>query len=177
MNQAIIIDIDGKAALGIGDHRKAYDYHLCGNDKPNLPVWCIIEAFSLLEIDMKFIFLSGREDVSFPGKSKRKDKCYRRAMYMDYEYDSCYSLTYAWLKYHLTCSGIMNKNKETNDRWDLFMRPADVYNRDDEIKYQIYHDFIKDEYEVLFVLDDRNQVVDMWRDIGLTCLQVADGNF
>ena len=38
-------------------------------------------------------------------------------------------------------------------------------------------DFIKDKYRVLFVLDDRNQVVDMWRDIGLTCLQVADGNF
>ena len=71
----------------------------------------------------------------------------------------------------------MNKNKETNDRWDLFMRPADVYNRDDEIKYQIYHDFIKDEYEVLFVLDDRNQVVDMWRNIGLPCFQVAPGDF
>tara|TARA_Y100000593_G_scaffold52280_1_gene98226 strand:- start:1849 stop:2403 length:555 start_codon:yes stop_codon:yes gene_type:complete len=178
---AIIIDIDGTAALGIGDHRKAYDYHLCGNDKPNLPVWCIIEALSTLDLrlfssaDMKFIFLSGRENVSFPGKSERKDKCYRRAMYMDNEYDNCYSLTYAWLKYHLACSGIMNK--ETNNRWDLFMRPADVYNRDDEIKYQIYQDFIKNKYRVLFVLDDRNQVVDMWRDIGLTCLQVADGNF
>ena len=176
MNQAIIIDIDGTAALGIGDHRKAYDYHLCGNDMPNLPVWMMIDGLSLRYVnEIKYIFLSGRENVSFPGKSERKDKCYRRAMYADDEYDSCYSLTYAWLKYHLACSGIMNK--ETNNRWDLFMRPADVYNRDDEIKYQIYQDFIKDEYEVLFVLDDRNQVVDMWRDIGLTCLQVADGNF
>jgi len=27
------------------------------------------------------------------------------------------------------------------------------------------------------VFDDRQQVVDMWRQNGLTCFQVADGNF
>ena len=27
------------------------------------------------------------------------------------------------------------------------------------------------------VLDDRNQVVKMWRENGLTCLQVAEGDF
>jgi hypothetical protein len=27
------------------------------------------------------------------------------------------------------------------------------------------------------ILDDRNQVVDMWRSIGLPCFQVAPGNF
>ena len=172
MNQAIIIDIDGTAALGIGDHRKAYDYHLCGNDMPNLPVWMMIDGLSLRYVnEIKYIFLSGRENVSFPGKSERKDKCYRRAVYRKKEYDSCYSLTKAWLDDWTSNVGLAKYE------WDLLMRPADVYNRDDEIKYQIYHDFIKDEYEVLFVLDDRNQVVDMWRDIGLTCLQVADGNF
>ncbi len=30
---------------------------------------------------------------------------------------------------------------------------------------------------VAMVFDDRNQVVDMWRKNGLTCFQVADGNF
>ena len=30
---------------------------------------------------------------------------------------------------------------------------------------------------VLFVLDDRDQVVDMWRRNGLTCFQVAEGDF
>ena len=30
---------------------------------------------------------------------------------------------------------------------------------------------------VAMVFDDRNQVVDMWRDNGLTTFQVADGNF
>ena len=171
MNQAIIIDIDGTAALGIGDHRKAYDYHLCGDDSINIPIFRIIDMYNKCYPNGKVIFLSGRENVSFPGKSERKDICYRRAVYRHQEYNDCYTLTQAWLKHHLDYIEMYE------DKWDLLMRPADIYNRDDELKYQIYQDFIKDKYRVLFVLDDRNQVVDMWRDIGLTCLQVADGNF
>ena len=34
-----------------------------------------------------------------------------------------------------------------------------------------------DKDDVFAVFDDRNQVVDMWRDNGLTCFQVADGDF
>jgi len=32
-------------------------------------------------------------------------------------------------------------------------------------------------YHVEFVLDDRNQVVNFWRYLGLTCFQVAEGDF
>ena len=31
--------------------------------------------------------------------------------------------------------------------------------------------------DIFAVFDDRNQVVDMWRQNGLTCFQVADGDF
>ena len=31
--------------------------------------------------------------------------------------------------------------------------------------------------EILFVVDDRQQVVDMWRRNGITCFQCAEGNF
>jgi len=34
-----------------------------------------------------------------------------------------------------------------------------------------------DESEVVAVFDDRDKVVNMWREIGLTCMQVAPGNF
>jgi len=34
-----------------------------------------------------------------------------------------------------------------------------------------------DEPEIVCVFDDRQKVVDMWREIGLTCMQVAPGNF
>ena len=34
-----------------------------------------------------------------------------------------------------------------------------------------------DKDDVFAVFDDRNQVVDMWRSNGLTCFQVAKGDF
>ena len=59
----------------------------------------------------------------------------------------------------------------------LFMRKTGDNRKDSIIKQEIYETFIKDSYDIEFVLDDRNQVVEMWRSLGLTCLQVADGNF
>jgi hypothetical protein len=51
-------------------------------------------------------------------------------------------------------------------------------NRPDEvIKLELYKLHVEPDYKILFVLDDRNKVVDMWRDNGLKCLQVANGDF
>jgi predicted kinase len=79
--------------------------------------------------------------------------------------DSCRDLTIQWLndniiKYH-----------------DLYMRKSKDMRKDAIVKKEIYDEFIKEHYSVLFVLDDRNQVVEMWREIGLKCLQVAEGDF
>ena len=57
------------------------------------------------------------------------------------------------------------------------MREADDYREDSIVKAEMYDKYVKDKYHINFVLDDRNQVVKMWREIGLFCLQVADGNF
>lgn len=59
----------------------------------------------------------------------------------------------------------------------LFMRPIGDSRRDDIVKEEILHQQIKDKYRVLFVIDDRNRVVSMWRRNGLVCFQVADGDF
>lgn len=45
------------------------------------------------------------------------------------------------------------------------------------VKAGIFDLSIRDLYTVKYVLDDRQQVVDMWRALGLKCLQVAPGNF
>lgn len=59
----------------------------------------------------------------------------------------------------------------------LYMR-ADGDTRDDAIvKRDMYETWIKPDLDVVLVLDDRDKVVAMWREIGLTCLQVAPGNF
>ena len=59
----------------------------------------------------------------------------------------------------------------------LFMRETGDKRKDSIIKEELYKNFVKPKFNVLFVMDDRNQVVDMWRDIGLTCFQVAEGDF
>jgi predicted kinase len=57
----------------------------------------------------------------------------------------------------------------------LFMRAGGDYRPDYEHKQQIL-DLLPKE-RIAFVLDDRQQVVDMWRKNGLICLQVAEGAF
>lgn len=53
----------------------------------------------------------------------------------------------------------------------LFMRSAGDHRPDYIIKEEIYRKHIEPYYDVRFVVDDRQSVVDMWRRIGLTCLQ------
>lgn len=59
----------------------------------------------------------------------------------------------------------------------LFMRPSGDVRNDAIVKREIYETHIKGKFDVRLVLDDRNRVVDMWREQGLTCFQVAAGDF
>ena len=59
----------------------------------------------------------------------------------------------------------------------LLMRKTGDKRKDAVIKKEILEREILPCWHVDFVLDDRNQVVDMWRGLGLTCLQVDYGDF
>jgi hypothetical protein len=59
----------------------------------------------------------------------------------------------------------------------LVMRPNDDYDPDHILKSRILDALIDEGYDPKMVFDDRDAVVKMWRDRGLTCLQVAEGNF
>jgi len=59
----------------------------------------------------------------------------------------------------------------------LFMRANGDYRKDSEVKTEIYQRDIEPNYDVRFVLDDRNQTVRAWRTLGLKTLQVAEGDF
>lgn len=59
----------------------------------------------------------------------------------------------------------------------LFMRDIGNNEKDSIIKRRMFEQNIRGKYFVEYVLDDRNQVVEMWRNMGLVCLQVADGDF
>lgn len=84
------------------------------------------------------------------------------------------------------CSGRTDDAKEKTVDWlrgygiefkALHMRQTGDMRKDAVIKEEIYRDRIEGKYNVKFVLDDRNQVVELWRSLGLTVFQVAEGNF
>lgn len=60
---------------------------------------------------------------------------------------------------------------------NLYMRKRNDFRKDSIVKKEIYEEKIADHHDVLCVFDDRPQVVEMWRELGLTCMQVAPGDF
>jgi predicted kinase len=88
-----------------------------------------------------------------------------RIIIMSGREDSCKTQTIDWCASHgVFVDGTFMR--ETGDR-----RP------DNLVKQDLYDQNIKGKYNVLCVFDDRDQVVRMWRDNGLTVFQVAEGNF
>ncbi len=84
------------------------------------------------------------------------------------------------------CSGRQSEHREQTEAWlaangirydELWMRATGDQRQDSIIKEELYRTHIEPRWNVLFVLDDRQQVVDTWRRLGLTCLQVAPGDF
>jgi len=80
--------------------------------------------------------------------------------------EACRAETMTWLAKH---TGVL---------FDLLlMRPAGDMRQDAVVKLEIFNREIRHRYNVTGVFDDRQQVVDMWRSLGLTVFQVSDGKF
>lgn len=80
-------------------------------------------------------------------------------------HEGCREDTYIWL-----CKNVCQPDA-------LFMRADNDGRPDYKVKLDLFNENIRWNYNVKFVLDDRDQVVKLWRSLGLTCLQVAEGNF
>jgi predicted kinase len=80
--------------------------------------------------------------------------------------DDSRSLTEAWLDKHI---GIPYAA--------LYMRTTGDQRKDSIVKRELFENHIRAYWRVIAVFDDRNQVVRMWRELGLTVFQVAEGNF
>lgn len=59
----------------------------------------------------------------------------------------------------------------------IFMRPTGDRRSDSIVKRELFEKHVEGKYNVLAVIDDRDRVVKVWRELGLPCFQVADGNF
>jgi predicted kinase len=82
------------------------------------------------------------------------------------------------------CSGRPENYRSVTEAWldryaiprdALYMRPANDTRPDHIVKAQILGGIREDGYEPFVVIDDRQSVVDMWREQGLICLQTAPG--
>lgn len=77
------------------------------------------------------------------------------------------SITEAWLNRHLP---FLNE-------FTLLMRPNGNRKCDSIVKPKLVEDHGLTPENVLCILEDRNRVVDKWRELGFRCLQVAEGEY
>jgi predicted kinase len=139
---------DLDGTLALIHNRSPYDATDCDlKDLPNAPVIETIKAH--YNAGRQIIFCSGREDKYRPETIRFIEK---------------YCM-------------VANSGTIYPIQYQLYMRKTDDFRKDAIIKEEIYQEHIEGKYNVLCVLDDRDQVVEYWRSKGLTCFQVAPGNF
>lgn len=160
--EAIIVDIDGTIA-DMGD-RNPFDWAAVGNDAVKEEILEIVQRYAGYTRDrggiFHIIFMSGRDEV-------------------------CRKETLEWLELWAEVIHDSQRFDEVDERGyrvsdhnvHLFMRPAGDNRPDNVVKLELFNQHIRNNFDIHFVLDDRDQVVDMWRKLGLTCLQVAPGAF
>ena len=124
-------------------------------DTPNKPVVKMAQLFH--NDGFRIVIFSGRNDRSFHA-------------------------TRDWLKIHNVPFDllVMRPDKFKDDSWPVADgNPAtfDMRFMPDEILKKTMLDTFLDIDDVFLVVDDRDKVVKMWRDLGLNTFQVAPGDF
>jgi predicted kinase len=86
----------------------------------------------------------------------------------------------------IAVSGRSNVCRDLTEKWlkthnvpfsELFMRDEKDMRKDSLVKKDIYLEHLKDKYNIILCYDDRDQVVDLWRSLGIKCAQVEPGDF
>ena len=76
-----------------------------------------------------------------------------------------------------TCVWLSNAIGKTYLPHLLFMRPDNDFTKDSDLKKSIYLWDIEPRFDVLAVFEDRARNVEMFRELGLICLQCDKGDF
>jgi len=156
---AIIVDVDGTLADMRGI-RGPFEWDKVHLDKPHQDVIDLVKDLAgVEEIDQLKYFDDGTSGERFTKIPKYK------IIITTGRDGVCEEATRKWLKDNGVCF------------YDFYIRKAGDFRKDNIIKSEIYMDHIRPKYDVKFVIDDRDQVVEMWRSLGLRVLQVAPGNF
>ena len=174
--ETVIFDIDG--TLADIEHRRHFvegkkkDFDAFNaamvNDTPNEPIVDLLHMclgrFDLTQV----IFCTGRmEQYREVTRNFLLDAC---------EVEEFLSLVMDKHRHEPKYRRMVERDLDTY----LIMRPDERrHDPDHQIKQEMLDEILKtvDKKNILYAVDDRQRVVDMWRSNGLTCLQVAEGNF
>ncbi len=164
----VIFDLDGTLAnidarrekatdiLGKMDWDEFFDPdNVLNLDEPNPPVIKMAQLFD--KDNFNIVIFSGRNDRSFDATTKWLDK---------------FNVPFDLL--------VMRPDKFKDKSWPIALgNPAtpDMRFMPDEILKKKMLDTCVDIDDVFLVVDDRDKVVKMWRDLGLNTFQVAPGDF
>lgn len=84
-------------------------------------------------------------------------------------------------------SGRPERNREATLKWlydhefpyasALYMRAEKDFRDDSIVKSELLDKLLAEGWSPIMAFDDRDRVVKMWRERGVPCLQVAEGNF
>lgn len=154
MKKIIIVDIDGTITR-VGDRKKYLlqepkDWDMFfGESMKDKPKKEIIDLLETIYDKYEIVFCTGRRD-------------------------SIRNSTWRWMRVHLSNELLASV------QWLLMCKDGD-HRSDTKRKPELLKKFLKEQGKTLddvaFVLEDRAKVVKTWREMGLTCLQVANGDF
>lgn len=86
-------------------------------------------------------------------------------VYVSGRSDECREATEKWLRVNALPDG------------KIFMRASGDHRPDHQVKVELLQMLRNEGYRPVMAFDDRNSVVKMWRELGIPCAQVADGDF
>lgn len=139
--------VDVDGTLAIHEYRNPFAYDKCLEDSLNEPIDNLLTYLQVTNMKARTIIVTGRENIQFD------------------DGNTVLNLTALWL----------NKNSIIYD--DIYIREEKDHRPDYIVKKEMFEKYIKNKYNILYVLDDRKQVIDMWRKEGLTVLDVAGHDF
>lgn len=153
----VVCDIDGTISK-VGDRLKYIQknpkdwdsfYNSCFEDEPIQEMCDLID--NLNDCGYRIVFITGRRE-------------------------QVRSQTEKWIKKHINAY-----RPFLGEHPVVYMRPNNNHKEDFEVKpvllENFIYDFVLDNYDIAFILEDRQSVVDKWRSLGYRCLQVDKGDF
>lgn len=73
-----------------------------------------------------------------------------------------------------TVRWLTDKARQYHNDYSLFMRADGDYRPDVEVKTDIYNAFIRDKFDVRLALDDKPELITLWRSLGIPAWQVNE---